>query len=102
MNVKQNNMRMSNSFPDDSQNSDSPYHLTANKLMMLKYFSDFEDNSEACRLHIPIEDNASSTYGSKRDIISPKGQDKIQGADFPWNENSLYFPLAQIILQSKE
>jgi hypothetical protein len=44
MKVKQKSMIMSNNFPDDNQNSDSPYHLTANRLMMLVRSAKFLGN----------------------------------------------------------
>jgi hypothetical protein len=43
--VKQNSMRISSSLPEDNQNSDSPYHFTAKRLMIL-FRSDIRSNTE--------------------------------------------------------
>jgi len=40
MKVKQNNMMISTNFPELNQNSDSPYHFTAKRLIIL-CLSDF-------------------------------------------------------------
>jgi len=88
MNVKQNSIMMRSSFPEESQNSVSPYHLTAKRLMILiqlvicgRHDSD---------LDLPIEDNACCADCGQGNILSPESQYQIQGTDFPWNEDGLW------------
>lgn len=48
------------------------------------------------RFIIRIEHNASSAYGSNWDIISPKGEDKVQCSDFERNQQSLLCKMSDL------
>jgi hypothetical protein len=59
----------------ESQNSLSPYHFTAKRLMILPGFSIPESKKETNKQLVPIENNASCADSGQRNIIAPKRED---------------------------
>jgi hypothetical protein len=107
--VKAKTIPIRRSFPHDSQNSASPYHLTAARLIIL-YMDRAEPKKGTEKIsecvheetrqghprtgmervigasgdYIPISYNTSSANGSNRDRVTPKPDDQVQSTDLEW------------------
>lgn len=73
INVNMNTIPIKMTLPLDSQNSLSPYHLTANKLIILSRVSNFHLTTKIRDLRIKY--NTSCTHSSNWNIVPPEGQD---------------------------
>src|SRR5690348_15974116 len=83
--VKKNMMKIRSSLPEDSQNSASPYHLTAKRLMAL--CESANKRAATCWWHPRVEDDAGGAHGGERDVVAPVLQDQVEGGDLEGNQD---------------
>jgi hypothetical protein len=71
-------MRRRMTFPDASQNSASPYHLTVKALSVLQSVSVIQEVGKVIR-NSQVQDNASCNYCRDRNVVAPIGQHQVEG-----------------------